>query len=143
MQINMSAKAVFACCVLSHVPSRWPEEASQPPPARIGLLKENVKDETETYVNVEINPSNPKPPATLALREEDLVEELVRRFRDEKSRATSRRIVGRLGEDLAYRVMGLTWEMRDRIAVSLGAYFVGVSKQVAKEQGIDLGFKSP
>ena len=91
--------------------------------ARISLLKENVlKEETENYVNVEINHTNPKPVATLTLREEDLVEELVRRFRDEKSRATYRRIVGALGEDLTYRLMRLAWEVRDRIAVSPGAY---------------------
>jgi hypothetical protein len=33
------------------------------------------------------------------------------------------------------------WEVRHRIAVSPGAYFVGAAKQAAREQGIDLGFK--
>jgi hypothetical protein len=36
--------------------------------------------------------------------------------------------------------MCLTWEKRDHIASSLGAYFVGVCKEVARENGIDLGF---
>ena len=67
----------------------------------------------------------------------------MRRFRDEKSRATYRRIVGALGEAIAYRLMCLTWEVRRDIAVSLGAYFVGMSKQVARQQGIDRGFKRP
>jgi hypothetical protein len=71
-----------------------------------------------------------------------LVEVIVTRFRDEKSRATYRRIVGALGEDIAYRLICLTWEVRNRLAVSPGAYFVGMSKQVAREQGIDLGFKA-
>ena len=71
------------------------------------------------------------------------MEELVSRFRDEKSRTAYRRIVGALGEDLAYRLMCLTWEVRDRIAVSPGAYFVGIAKNVAREHGIDLGFATP
>jgi hypothetical protein len=112
--------------------------------ALIGSLKDNVrKEETEKNVHVESNHPNPKPPDALTLREEDLVEEIITRFHDEKSRATYRRIVGKLGEDLARRVMGLAWEVRDRIAVSPGAYFIGIAKNVARENGIDLGFKSP
>ena len=99
-----------------------------------------MKDERANHVNVGINHTNPKPVATLTLRQEDLVEELVSRFRDEKSRAAYRRIVGALGEDLAYRLMCLTWEVRHTIAVSPGAYFVGIAKNVAREHGIDLGF---
>jgi hypothetical protein len=54
--------------------------------------------------------------------------------------ATYRRIVGAVGEDLAYRLMSLAWEVRGRIAVSPGAYFVGIAKNVAREHGVDLGF---
>jgi hypothetical protein len=112
-----------------------------PQETRISPLKDNVlKEETEHYVNVEITHLNPKRPITLTLREEDLVEELMRRFRDEKSGTTYRRIVGALGEDLTYRLMRLAWEVRDRMAVSPGAYFVGIAKNVAREHGIDLGF---
>jgi hypothetical protein len=118
-----------------------PEGASKPRSPWIPPQKDNVsKDERETHVNVGINRTNPKPVATLTLREEDLVEELVSCFRDEKSRVTYRRIVGALGEDLAYRLMRLAWEVRDRMAVSPGAYFVGIAKNVAREHGIDLGF---
>jgi hypothetical protein len=118
------------------------EDGASPQSARIEPRKD-VKEEREkdVDVDVEINQSNPKVAPALTLREEDLVEELVWRFRDEKSRATYRRIVGALGEDIAYRLMCLTWEVRQDIAVSLGAYFVGMAKQVAREQGIDLGFK--
>jgi hypothetical protein len=117
------------------------EGASKPRSPWILPQKDNVsKDERETHVNVGINQTHPKPVATLTLREDDLVEELVSRFRDEKSRATYRRIVGALGEDLTYRLMYLAWEVRDRIAVSPGAYFVGIAKNVAREHGIDLGF---
>jgi hypothetical protein len=117
------------------------EGASEPRSPWIPPQKDNVsKDERANHVNVGINHTNPNPVATLTLREEDLVEELVRRFRDEKSRATYRRIVGALGEDLTYRLMSLAWEVRDRMAVSPGAYFVGIAKNVAREHGIDLGF---
>jgi hypothetical protein len=120
------------------------EDGASPDLARIELRKD-VKEEREKdiHVHVEINQPNPKVDDALTLREQDLVEELVRRFRDQHSRATYRRIVGTLGEAIAYRLMCYTWEARDRIAVSPGAYFVGVSKQVAREQGIDLGFKRP
>ena len=120
------------------------EGASEPRSSWIPPQKDNVlKDERANHVNVGINHADPKPVAPLTLRQEDLVEELVSRFRDEKSRTAYRRIVGALGEDLAYRLMGLTWEVRDRIAVSPGAYFVGIAKNVAREHGIDLGFATP
>jgi hypothetical protein len=110
--------------------------------ALIGSLKDNVrKEETEKNVNVGINPLNPKLPNALTFPEEDLVDELVRRFRDEKSRPTYRRIVGKLGVGISYPIMLNVWEVRDRIAVSPGAYFVGIAKNVAQENGIDLGFR--
>ncbi len=71
------------------------------------------------------------------------MEEIIQRFRDEKSRGTYRRIVGKLGVAISYPIMLNVWEVRDRIAVSPGAYFVGIAKNVARENGIDLGFKSP
>ena len=109
------------------------DKSVMPQETRISPLKDNVlKEETEHHVNVESNHLNPKRPITLTLREEDLVEELMRRFRDEKSGATYRRIVGALGEDLTYRLMRLAWEVRDRIAVSPGAYFMGIAKNVAR-----------
>ena len=120
------------------------DDGASPQFTRISPRKD-VKEERENNVNVdvEIPQANPKVDDTLTLREEDLVEELVRRFRDEKSRFTYRRIVGKLGDAIAYCLMVAAWEVRDRIAVSPGAYFVGMAKQVAREQGIDLGFKSP
>jgi hypothetical protein len=120
------------------------EDGASPELAQIEP-QENVREEREkdVYMHVEINQPNPKVVDALTPREEDLVEELIRRFRDEKSRATYRRIVGRLGEAITYRIMLAVWEVRDRIAVSPGAYFVGTAKKVAREQGIDLGFKSP
>jgi len=118
-------------------------DGPKPLGAPIGSLKENVrKEETETNVNVEINHLNPKLPNILTLREEDLVEELVTRFRDEKSRGYYRCIVGQLGEDLTRRAMLCAWEVRHAIAVSPGAYFVGIAKNVARENGIDLGWRA-
>jgi hypothetical protein len=117
-------------------------EPSGPDFARISPRKD-VKEEREkdVDVDVEINQPNPKVVDALTPREEDLVEELVTRFRDEKSRATYRRIVSKLGDAIAYRLMVAAWEVRDRIAVSPGAYFVGMARQVAREQGIELGLK--
>jgi hypothetical protein len=120
------------------------EDGASPPLARIAPRKDVKKErEKDVDVDVESNQPNPKVDDALTLREQDLVEELVWRFRDEKSRPTYRRIVGKLREAIAYRLMVAAWEVRDRIAVSPGAYFVGMAKQVAREQGIDLGFKSP
>jgi hypothetical protein len=64
------------------------------------------------------------------------VEELVRRFRDEKGQAIYRRIVGALGEDLTYRLMSLAWEVRNRIAVSPGPYFMGIAKMWRGSTGL-------
>lgn len=104
--------------------------------------KKDVKGERENNVNVEIDQPNPKRPTPLTLAEEDLVEELVRRFRDEKSRATYRIIVGKLGVAISYPIMLNVWEVRQAIAVSPGAYFVGIAKNIARENGIELGLRS-
>jgi hypothetical protein len=118
------------------------EDGASPQFARIAPQKD-VKEqrENDVHVNVEIDQANPKVGGTLTLGEEDLVDELVRRFRDEKSRPTYRRIVSRLGDRIVYPLMLAVWEVRHQIAVSPGAYFVGAAKQVAQRQGIDLGFQ--
>jgi hypothetical protein len=117
-------------------------EPSSPQLARIEPQKDVKRErENDVHVNVEISHPNPKVDDPLTPREEDLVEELIRRFRDEKSQGTYRRIVSRLGEGITYRLMLAVWEVRHRVAVSPGAYFVSAAKQVAREQGIDLGFK--
>jgi hypothetical protein len=75
-------------------------------------------------------------------READLVEDIVRAFDDGQSREAFRMVVQALGVDISYRLLRNTLEVKGTIAVSPGAYFIGMAKQVAKEQGLDLGFKS-
>jgi hypothetical protein len=82
-------------------------------------------------------------PRHLSPREQDLVDELVHQFNDEHSRGALCRCVTTLGGDIAYRIMQETFEKERDIKGPMGAYFIGTCKNVAREQGLDLGFASP
>jgi hypothetical protein len=90
--------------------------------------------------NAERLPRTTRKVTALTPYEEDLVETIVQAFADEKSRDAFRIIIGKLGSNISYHLMRCALEKRD-LAVSHGAYFIGMAKMVAKEQGVDLGFK--
>jgi phage replication O-like protein O len=73
----------------------------------------------------------------------DLMEQL--HDRNPRSKGTFRKIVTALGTDRANQLLGNTIEANKDGLVSrskMAGYFIGMAKNVAKEAGIDLGFKT-
>jgi hypothetical protein len=106
-------------------------------------LPEMTTEREHNVLNVASDRTQTTAHKRLSPREQDLVDELVHQFNDEHSRGALYRCVTTLGEDIAYRLMHETFEKEHEIKGPLGAYFIGTCKNVAREQGLDLGFASP
>jgi phage replication O-like protein O len=127
-----------------------------PPTIKIGQGGTRKSDTQETVlqqtdiqdnVNVTVVPKTSKNPADPPTDREDyILTELATALndRDPRSRNTYRRIIQTLGEETAWRILGLTKEAHQSglIKSRRAPYFVGIAKQVAAERGLDLGFAS-
>jgi hypothetical protein len=105
-------------------------------------LPEMTAERENNVLNVASDRTKTTGPRHLSPREQDLVDELVHQFNDEHSRGALCRCVTTLGGDIAYRLMQETFEKERDIKGPMGAYFIGTCKNVAREQGLDLGFAS-
>jgi hypothetical protein len=110
------------------------------------LTQKTSENERENnVVNVASHRSKSHLPPLLSDREEDLAREIARHLdEDGHSLAATRRIVGGLGTEIAYRLFHETMEQEEaqKIKTTPGRYFIDLAKREAVRQGVDLGFRT-